>query len=156
MLYGMDAKLSQLSTIQTSIHDINQRLDSMDKRILDIEQSTVFVSEKYDDLKKTSACHSSELSTLKTTISSLQNQNSTLNSSYNKLNHELIDLKCRSMRDNLRFLVSPNNKNLHLLVKRRHRPNPHLRRLIILSQKTPTQSLARTAVTKRYHFVKMF
>ena len=47
---SMDAKVSQRSTIQTNIHAINKRLNSMDKRIVDIEESTVFPSEIYDDL----------------------------------------------------------------------------------------------------------
>ena len=106
-LDAMDTKLSQLSAIQTSINKINQRLDGIDKRLLEVEQSTSFVSDKFDEIEKQTTNHSGELQLLQSTVSSLDKKNSILGSTCNKLNEELIDLKCRSMRNNLLFFGIP-------------------------------------------------
>ena len=49
-LNNMDKKLCQLNTIQSSVHKITERLDTMDFRIKEIEKSQHFLSEHYDKL----------------------------------------------------------------------------------------------------------
>jgi TolA-binding protein len=106
-LDSMDSKLSQLNKIQSSVSIITERLSSMESKIRDIEQGHSFVSSQYDGLYTTSNLHTCDIGFLKKEVDSLKLENSSLKSMVENANESVIDLKCRSMRDNCLFWGIP-------------------------------------------------
>jgi len=101
---SMNAKLSSLET----------RLSTNEKLTSELKDSVTFISEQYDSVLKTCKQTKSSHNTMKTDIERTQSVNEELKrsvqelSSLNKsLREDLIDLKCRSMRDNLIFSHIP-------------------------------------------------
>jgi DNA repair ATPase RecN len=102
-LDSMDKKLSHLETIQSSVNSLTVKSDTMSKqinviesKIQDIENSRAFDSSLLDSINK----RQDELEKM---IQSMKK--SEQKSSEDDLKAEIIDLKCRSMRDNLIFYL---------------------------------------------------
>jgi hypothetical protein len=102
-LDSMDNKLAQLDSIQSSMKALTVRIDKMDQKInlleskmKDIENSREFDGGMLDDFSKKQR----ELSTLMTNINKKEDQQRSVEA---ELKAEIIELKCRSMRDNLMF-----------------------------------------------------
>ena len=107
----IDSKLSQLDGIQKSVKSINSRLDkidtkvtSLESKIIDVEKSREFDSSSIDEINH----KQKEIETLLEKVNSLEQQQRNHNE---KLEKDVIDLKSRSMRDNLLFFGIPEVKN---------------------------------------------
>ncbi len=99
----MDSKLNQLNNIQTSVNKINERLNAMDRKIADIENGQKFVGEKYDTLMTKADQNTHKISEANANLKSVKEDNAKIKATNKSLVEDIIDLKCRSMRDNLLF-----------------------------------------------------
>ncbi|XP_052820388.1 uncharacterized protein LOC128246236 [Mya arenaria] len=105
----IDSKLTQLDTIQITVNKITTRLDKIDQRvggletkIKDIEESRNYDSKTLNEIRE----KQKELVALKSKIDSLEATHKRADADIKK---EVIDLKGRSMRDNLLFFGIPEN-----------------------------------------------
>lgn len=103
----IDKKLGQLNSIQTKVDAINNRLDSMDLKILEIERSQSFICDKYDHINSTVNSNTSDIEKLQVAMEKLKYENTELKNKNDSFSEELIDMKCRSMKDNLLFFGVP-------------------------------------------------
>ena len=102
-LDSMDMKMSSLSSIEKSVQSINSRLNDMDQKINEIERSQAFLSEQYENVFSSTNNNTLSIDKMKKDIQKLSDENTTLKTSSESLLEEVIDLKCRSMQDNLLF-----------------------------------------------------
>ncbi|XP_060583954.1 uncharacterized protein LOC132740117 [Ruditapes philippinarum] len=102
-LDSMDAKLGQLNKIQSTVEKITERLNSLDQKFNEIERSHAFISEQYDSVTARSIENKGDISQLRSDVKFLSAENEKLKSANDSCNENIIDLKCRSMRDNLLF-----------------------------------------------------
>ncbi|KAH3730612.1 hypothetical protein DPMN_056602 [Dreissena polymorpha] len=101
---NIDRKLGKLETIQSTMDTLTAKCECMDKKvsqieskILEIEQSRQFDSNMFDNLNK----KQKEIELLAGRLKEHEHL----------MQHEVIDLKCRSMRDNLLFYKIPEEKD---------------------------------------------
>ncbi|KAL4238636.1 hypothetical protein ACF0H5_003343 [Mactra antiquata] len=87
---------STLSTITSKITNIETRVTGNEHKISDIERSVEFVAKQYDTVVKVQSSSNSN-SELRLDIEEIKSIN-------HQLKEELLDLKCRNMRDNLIFI----------------------------------------------------
>jgi uncharacterized protein YoxC len=106
-LENVNKKLGQLDLIQASVSDITAKLNVMDRKICEIEESQKFVCVQYDKLNDTADEHTRSIDSLKSEIKQLTTENTKLKQDNNTFRDDIIDLKCRSMRDNLLFMGIP-------------------------------------------------
>lgn len=106
-LDGIDEKLGQLKTIQSSISRITERLNSMELKLSDLEQSQSFVSDKYDSLNEAVNVNKDVVKNLETEVEKLRTENTELKAQNSAFEEDVTDLRCRSMRDNLLFFGIP-------------------------------------------------
>lgn len=106
-LDSIHKKLGQLDTIQSSVREITERLCGVEQKIRDIEDSQNFISDKYDSLSLNTESNKNSIDDLKSEVQSLRSANSKLKQDNVQFRDDLIDLKCRSMRDNLLFMGIP-------------------------------------------------
>lgn len=92
--------LSRLSTIETNLIDTN-------KKVTDIEHSQILISEKYDTVQKSTQDNKRDIDLVKGDVKKLTSEEKELSDQNKKLKDDIIDLKCRSMRDNLLFFGIP-------------------------------------------------
>lgn len=99
----IEVKLNQLDTINSSVGKITGRLDKMESRIksvetkiVDIEQSKNFDSESIGQLEQ----KQKEIDSMLQKMKSIEKEH---NKASTELKSEIVDLKSRSMRDNLIF-----------------------------------------------------
>lgn len=104
---NIESKMGQLSEIRSSVNKITQRLDSMDKRICEIEHSQKHISDQYDSVTTNVTKNADGVKESKSDIKRLQNEIEDLKKANTVLKDDNIDLKCRSMRDNLVFFGIP-------------------------------------------------
>lgn len=102
-LESMDKKLSQLDKIQTSVSKITVRIDKMEKKFNDVEtkvkemeKSCEFGGNMLDEFGK----KQKELDSLLSKMSKFEQEHKARESD---MKAEIVDLKSRSMRDNLMF-----------------------------------------------------
>ncbi|KAL4237694.1 hypothetical protein ACF0H5_002408 [Mactra antiquata] len=94
---------STLSTITSKITNIETRVTENEHNISDIERSVEFVAKQYDTVVKVQSSSNSN-SELRLDIEEIKSIN-------HQLKEELLDLKCRNMRDNLIFTNIPEETN---------------------------------------------
>ena len=116
-------KLDKLDSIETcvtsmslKISDFEHRLVNSEKTTIDLVQSVSFMSEQYDSLSVKCDQNNSHITKCDSDLHSLKQENDELRSTLNSLNElnkslkeDMLDLKCRSMRDNLVFTNIPEN-----------------------------------------------
>lgn len=102
-LNTMDAKLNRLDTIQSSVNSITERLNAIDTRIGDVETSQTFISDQHDTLRTKTKEAEKHIGEIRAEVKSLAAENAELKTANKSLVDDVIDLKCRSMRDNLLF-----------------------------------------------------
>jgi hypothetical protein len=119
-LDSMDSKLAKLETIQTSVNSLNLRIQNMDKKIndlerkvLDIERSREFDSQTFTEISK----QQKGLDTYMKKMEKFEKEHKEME---NALKAEIIDLKSRSMRDNLLFHKLPEEKDENCEEKIKH------------------------------------
>lgn len=103
----IDKKLGQLDSIQSSISSITNRLNCIEKKFSDIEKSQTFVSEQYETMSETIETQKHEIQKMGVELQKLTDQNHNLKTENKSVKEDVIDLKCRSMRDNLLFFGIP-------------------------------------------------
>lgn len=103
----IDKKLGQLDSIQSSISSITNRLNNMEKKFCDIEKSQTFVSEQYESMTEAAETQKSDMKKINIELKHLADDNNKLRNQNKTLTEDIIDLKCRSMRDNLLFFGIP-------------------------------------------------
>ena len=110
-------KLDKLDNIEKAVRKINDRVDNVEKRleknesvVSAVEKSSQFMSNKYDDMKKESDAEKETVKKIVETVSEVQTETDDIRSTLtealkvnSELKEELLDLKSRSMRDNLIF-----------------------------------------------------
>lgn len=106
-LDSMDSKLGQLSSIQERVNKITDRLNNMEQKITDMEHSQSFMSDQYDKVMSSSNVNKQNISSLRTGVDVLTAENRKLKSDSETVAESILDLKCRSMRDNLLFFGIP-------------------------------------------------
>jgi hypothetical protein len=99
----MDSKLTQLNSIQASIKTMTLRVDSMDEKIKAFEKSVEFLSNGYDNISTSTKTNTDKITKLQSDVSKLATENVNLKISNDKLNENIIDMKCRSMSLNMLF-----------------------------------------------------
>ena len=109
----MDTKLTQLESIKNDVKGINWRIDKIDQKIKniegkvkDLEESKNFDAGLFEDMANKQREINSILSKMKKFETEQKERE-------RKLQDEVTDLKCRSMRDNLMFynLQEENGEN---------------------------------------------
>ncbi|XP_052768003.1 uncharacterized protein LOC128208479 [Mya arenaria] len=110
-LDSMDSKLARLDSIQSSVNAINTRIQSMDTKIndleskvRDIERSREFDSQTLSEISK----QHKDLDSFTQKMEKFEEEHRVTE---NTLKSEILDLKCRSMRDNLLFHKIPEEKD---------------------------------------------
>ena len=100
--------------MSVKLHDFEQRLEKSESTTTDLVKSVSFISDQYDSVTVTCAQNTSEISRIDTDVQNLKQENDELRSTLSSLNdlnkslkEDLLDLKCRSMRDNLVFTNIP-------------------------------------------------
>ncbi|KAJ8307756.1 hypothetical protein KUTeg_014692 [Tegillarca granosa] len=113
-LENMSAKLSTLDTVNETVNKIKSQLNSveqetkrLDGKIKDIEKSTESISQFFDEQKQSV---DSIKCVIKDMTKQINNQAADIDKTFvevksenDRLKHELLDIKMRSMRDNLLF-----------------------------------------------------
>ena len=104
-------KLTKIEQNQDSflirIGVIENKLTETNIKVNEIEKSQSHISHKYDTIDSTTKENKQLIHKLQGDVKSLQNENKTLSDQNVKLQDDVIDLKCRSMRDNLLFFGIP-------------------------------------------------
>jgi hypothetical protein len=75
----------------------------MEHQINSIERSQNFMSDQYDQINACSVSNKQNIAKLQAEVKSLSDANAELKLDNNSFTESIIDLKCRSMRDNLLF-----------------------------------------------------
>ena len=96
--------LSRLAHIETSVINNKQSIDHAMKKLSDIEHSQTFISNKYDKMSDTVDKNNSCVLKLQGEVKVLSDKNAKLKTEKDTLAADVLDLKCRSMRDNMIFL----------------------------------------------------
>jgi archaellum component FlaC len=100
---SVEKKLGQLDQISTQVTDINTRIGNMDQRISEIDKSQKFLCDKFDEITIATSSNKENIKQLQEKVEKLSRQNTKLKADSNTIADDIIDLKCRSMRDNLLF-----------------------------------------------------
>ena len=115
------SKVSKLDVIESQQNEIVKRLNSIDaelrenkrlidtahRKIADVEESQNLLSGKFESVSKQSASNKSLLDKMETELKSVSEKNVQLEQDNSSLEEDIVDLQCRSMRDNLVFLGIP-------------------------------------------------
>lgn len=109
-LEHIDTKLGQLDSIQLAVHDITVRLDEMDTKICHIEKSQSFLSDQYETISSCTNVNKKNIHQIQCELERLKNENMSLQKASENFSEAVIDLKCRSMRDNLMFFGISENE----------------------------------------------
>ena len=99
--------MGQFGERQTSVNKITGRLDGMENRLTEIEHSQQFIGQRYESLSSCTTSNKSEIENVQSELKKISAENTRLQASNVSLSDDVIDLKCRSMRDNLLFFVIP-------------------------------------------------
>ena len=99
--------MGQFGERQTSVNKTTGRLDGMENRLTEIEHSQQFKCQRYESLSSCTTSNKSEIENVQSELKKLSAENTRLRASNVSLSDDVIDLKCRSMRDNLLFFVIP-------------------------------------------------
>lgn len=66
-------------------------------------KSQSFIDSKYEIITQSAETNKADVNQLKSEVSKIKSENNNLRQMNERLGEDLIDLKCRSMRDNLLF-----------------------------------------------------
>ena len=109
------AKLSKIETNQNTFlsrfNDIESKLFETNRKVVEIETSQIHISGQFDDITSSTNINKSDITKLQGEVKTLMQSNSELTKSNKKIKDEVIDLKCRSMRDNMLFFGIPESQS---------------------------------------------
>ncbi|KAL4236294.1 hypothetical protein ACF0H5_004681 [Mactra antiquata] len=106
-LERIDSKLGQLDKIQSTVDQITTRLNTMETKISEIEHSQQFISTQYESMSNTTDLNKQSINKLNSSVDKLIVENKDLKSMNESMADDILDLKCRSMRDNMLFFGIP-------------------------------------------------
>lgn len=96
----INKRLEKLDIIEASIIDIRKDMKNLGDRVKELEHSQQFFNKTWEDERKTNAGHkeavNQELATIRESVKSVEGAKE-------KMENDIVDLQCRSMRDNLLF-----------------------------------------------------
>lgn len=95
--------ISRLNKIESSVNSNKNSIDEAMIKLNDIETSQAFLSSKHDDVKQRVDQNVQKLKQLQTEIKVLSDDNNKLKTDNTGLLDDVVDLQCRSMRDNMIF-----------------------------------------------------
>lgn len=114
--------LSRLNNIELNISENRRKIENTDKKVTDIETSQKFISDQYEGVAKLSNVNKQELHKVQAEVKKLSDENkllSTENETLKKDNvsmaEDILDIKCRSMQDNLVFMGIPEHTDPHVV-----------------------------------------
>lgn len=99
----IDEKLDQLDKITSTLAKHSERLSLVENKCEDLEKSQSFIDSKYEIITQSAETNKADVNQLKSEVSKIKSENNNLRQMNERLSEDLIDLKCRSMRDNLLF-----------------------------------------------------
>lgn len=99
----IDTKLVRLDTIETSVSKISTKVNSMDQKVVALESKMSAIEESRTFDSQTMNELNNRQSAMQKDMKSIQKAQASLVENENRLKEQLIDLKCREMRDNLLF-----------------------------------------------------
>lgn len=106
--------ISRLSNIETAVSQNKMMIEAASKKIVEIETSQNFLSSNHDSIKKDVEVNKGNVTKVQASLKKLTEENKMLKDSNQKLKtnndtmqEDIIDLKCRSMRDNMVFVGIP-------------------------------------------------
>ena len=99
----IDTKLVRLDTIETSVSKISTKVNSMDQKVVALESKMTAIEESRTFDSQTMNELNNRHSAMQKDMKSIQKAQASLVENENRLKEQLIDLKCREMRDNLLF-----------------------------------------------------
>ena len=76
-------------------------IESTNNKLAKIEKSQTFLSDRYDKMSKSLDVNNTDISKVQNEVKSLAQKNTDLKKANQILAEDVIDLECRSMRDNL-------------------------------------------------------
>lgn len=107
----LDTKLTQLETIQSTVNGLtgkmntlSQKISTLETKFEECERSRIFDSQLLDDINK-------KQKDMEILFSKMKQQERVQDRQETDMKREIIDLKCRSMRDNLLFFKLPEEKD---------------------------------------------
>ena len=105
-------------------------IEAASKKITDIETSQNFLSSNHDNIKKDVEVNKGNVTKVQVTLKNLADENKILKDSNQKLKtsndsmqEDIIDLKCRSMRDNMVFVGIPETFTMGSMGNAINQPN---------------------------------
>ena len=110
-------KLDKLDTMEHTVNQMEHKLDSFNERIKktedivsNVEKSVEYVCDQYDTMERERKIDREQIKSINTSVRDVKKENNELKTilfEMQRLNHELkeevLDMKCRNMRDNLLF-----------------------------------------------------
>ena len=101
----------RLNSIELKIVNYSSKFSETNAKIILIESGQVFVSEQYDSMKKEFNVNKQQLKQIQGQLKVVSDENKTLRSDNAVFQEDIIDLQCRSMRDNPVFVGIPEGQN---------------------------------------------
>ena len=99
--------LTRLSNIEAAVSENKRMIESTNSKMAEIEKSQTFLSDRYDKMSKSLDVNNIDISKVQNEVRSLAQKNNDLKKANQILAEDVIDLKCRSMRDNLVIVGIP-------------------------------------------------
>jgi DNA repair exonuclease SbcCD ATPase subunit len=93
---GIGKRLDKLDIIESNVHIMKHDIKSVNDRVSEIEKSQEFVAATWENVKTSNEAAKQELSDIRKTLENTMKDNA-------RITGEIVDLQCRSMRDNLMF-----------------------------------------------------
>ena len=95
--------LSRLNVIEQGVANNLRMIQDANLKVSEIENSQKFLSDEYDKLSKSSDVNNEAVKKVQGVLKVLTGENQSLKNQNGRLSEDIIDLKCRSMRDNMVF-----------------------------------------------------
>lgn len=100
------------NTFLVRLGEIENKLVETNQKVVQIENSQSHLSNQFDDINSTTRMHKVDIQKLQGEVKTLSEQNVSLKQDNQKMKDDVIDLKCRSMRDNLLFFGIPESASM--------------------------------------------
>lgn len=107
----LDTIVSKQNAVLARLENIESSLSVHSREISELKESQKFISEKYDSVSQTTNVNKQKVTHVQGECTRLSEQNKALQSENLKLREEVVDVQCRSMRENLLFMGIPEDNN---------------------------------------------
>lgn len=107
----LDTIVSKQNAVLARLDNIESSLSAHSREISELKESQKFISEKYDSISQTTNVNKQKVTQVQGECIKLSELNKSLQSENSKLREEVVDVQCRSMRENLLFMGIPEDNN---------------------------------------------